>query len=152
MNGETDLVEFKSTLRFDLNKGDVNKKLEYVIAKTIASFLNTEGGCLVIGVDDEQNVLGLEQNIQSLKKPNLDGLELQLIEVIKKYIGAEFSSYIKASFPEIEGKRICLINISKSGKPVFTQYEGREDFFIRVGCSSQPLSREKQSQYERNHW
>jgi hypothetical protein len=152
LNGETELVEFKSTLRFDLKKGEVNKKLEYVIAKTIAAFLNTEGGFLVVGVDDEQNVLGLEQDIQSLKKPNLDGFELQLIEVIKKYIGAEFSSYIKASFPEIEGKRICLIKISKSGKPVFTQYEDREDFFIRVGCSSQPLSREKQSQYERNHW
>ena len=31
-------------------------------------------------------------------------------------------------------------------------YEGKEDFFIRSGCSSQPLSREEQSAYEKEHW
>ena len=152
LNGETDLVEFKSTLRFDLRKGEVNKKLEYVIAKTIAAFLNTEGGQLIIGVGDNLDILGLDADIQTMSKPNIDGFELRLIELIKKFIGAEFGSYVKTSFPEIEGTQICLVKISKSGRPVFTEFEGKEDFFIRVGCSSQPLGREKQSQYEKNHW
>jgi len=152
LNGETDLVEFKSTLRFDLRKGEVNKKLEYVIAKTIAAFLNTEGGQLIIGVGDNLEILGLDVDIQTMSKPNIDGFELRLVELIKKFIGAEFSSYVKFSFPEIDGIQICLVKISKSGRPVFTEFEGKEDFFIRVGCSSQPLGREKQSQYEKNHW
>lgn len=152
LKGETNLVEFKSTLRFDLKRGEVNKKLEYVIGKTIAAFLNTEGGYLVIGVDDNQNILGLDTDIQSMSKKNIDGFELSLIEVIKKFIGAEFSSYIKISFPEVDGNQICLVKISKSSRPVFTAFEGKEDFFIRVGCSSQPLGREKQSQYEKSHW
>jgi len=152
LKGETNLVEFKSTLRFDIKRGEVNKKLEYVIGKTIAAFLNTEGGHLVIGVDDNQNILGLDTDIQSMSKKNIDGFELSLIEVIKKFIGAEFSSYIKISFPEIDGNQICLVKISKSSRPVFTAFEGKEDFFIRVGCSSQPLGREKQSQYEKSHW
>ena len=152
LNGETDLVEFKSTIRFDIHKGEVNKKLEYVIAKTIAAFLNTEGGHLVIGVDDNQNILGLDADIKTLNKQNIDGYELKLIEIIGKYIGVEFSSYIKISFPEIEDSKICLVKISKSSRPVFTKYEDSEAFFVRVGCSSQPLSREKQSQYEKTHW
>jgi len=152
LNGETDLVEFKSTLRFDLRKGEVNKKLEYVIAKTIAAFLNTEGGQLIIGVDDNQGILGLNADIQTMSKSNIDGFELRLIELIKKFIGTEFSSYIKITFPEIEDTQICLVKISKSSRPVFTEFEGKEDFFIRVGCSSQPLGRENQSQYEKNHW
>ncbi len=152
LNGETDLVEFKSTIRFDIHKGEVNKKLEYVIAKTIAAFLNAEGGHLVIGVDDNQNILGLDADINTLSKQNIDGFELKLIEIIKKFIGAEFSSYIKISFPEIEDNKICLVKISKSSCPVFTKFEDGEDFFVRVGCSSQPLSREKQSLYEKNHW
>ncbi len=151
-NGESDHVEFKSTLRFDLNKGQVNKKLEYVVAKTVAAFMNTEGGCLLIGVDDDQTILGLDNDIQTLSKKNLDGFELQLIEVIKKYIGTEVSSHIKISFNEVEGSHICKINISKSSTPIFTKFEGQEDFFVRVGCSSQPLSREKQSQYEKQRW
>lgn len=152
LNGETETAEFKSTLRFDLNKGEVNKKLEYVIVKTIAAFMNTEGGTLFIGVDDNQSILGLDADIQTLPKKNQDGFELHLIELIKKFIGGELSQYVKITFPEIEGTAICMVKISKSSKPVFTVHEGREDFFKRVGCSSQPLSRLEQSEYEKLRW
>lgn len=150
--GESDTVEFKSTLRYDLRTKEVNKKLEYVIAKTIAAFLNSEGGNLFIGVDDNQNMLGLVDDMSTLSKPNIDGFELHLVEIIKKYIGAGLISHVKISFPDVEDTQICRIRVSKSGKPVFTQYEGREDFFVRSGCSSQPLGREEQSAYEKSHW
>lgn len=150
--GESDTVEFKSTLRYDLRSKEVNKKLEYVIAKTIAAFLNSEGGNLFIGVDDNQNMLGLVDDISTLSKTNIDGFELHLVELIKKFIGAGLMSHIKISFPVVEDIQICRIKVSKSGKPVFTQYEGREDFFVRSGCSSQPLGREDQSAYEKSHW
>lgn len=150
--GESDTVEFKSTLRYDLRTKEVNKKLEYVIAKTIAAFMNSEGGNLFIGVDDNHNMLGLADDIATLSKPNIDGFELHLVEIVKKYIGAGLMSHIKISFPAIEDTQICRIKASKSGKPVFTQYEGKEDFFVRSGCSSQPLGREDQSAYEKSHW
>lgn len=150
--GESDTVEFKSTLRYDLRNKEVNKKLEYVIAKTIAAFMNSEGGNLFIGIDDNQNMLGLIDDISTLSKPNIDGFELHLVEVIKKHISAGLMSHVKISFPVLDGTQICRIKVSKSGKPVFTQYENREDFFVRSGCSSQPLSREDQSTYEKSHW
>lgn len=152
LNGETETVEFKSTLRFDLKQGVVNKKLEYVIVKTIAAFMNTEGGTLFIGVDDNQSITGLDADIQTLPKKNLDGFELHLIEIITKHIGADLSQHIKISFPEIEGSAVCMVKVSKSSKPVFTVHEGKEDFFKRVGCSSRPLSREEQSLYEKQRW
>lgn len=152
LSGESDAVEFKSTLRYDLRSKEVNKKLEYVIAKTIAAFLNSEGGNLFIGVDDNQNILGLSDDISTLSKSNIDGFELHLLEIINKYIGAGLTSHIKISFPTVEDLRICRVKVSKSGKPVFIQYEGKEDFFVRSGCSSQPLSREEQSAYEKSHW
>lgn len=150
--GESDTVEFKSTLRYDLRTKEVNKKLEYVIAKTIAAFMNSDGGNLFIGVGDNQNMLGLVDDISTLSKPNIDGFELHLVEVIKKYIGVGLISHVKISFPTVEDTQICRIKVSKSGKPVFTQYEGKEDFFVRSGCSSQPLGREEQSAYEKSHW
>lgn len=150
--GEGDVIEFKSTLRYDLRANTVNKKLEYVIAKTIAAFLNSEGGDLLIGVDDNKNALGLINDIESLSKKNIDGFELHLIEVIKKFIGSEFSSHIKITFPHHDDIQICRVKVAKSSKPVFTKYEGAEDFFVRTGCSSQPLGREAQSAYEKEHW
>ncbi len=150
--GESDVVEFKATLRYDIRKKSVNKKLEYVIAKTIVAFMNSNGGNLFIGIDDNHNALGLTDDMESLSKKNIDGFELHLIGVIKKYIGGENSSHIKISFPEYDDVQVCHIKITKSSKPIFTQFEDRKDFFVRIGCSSQPLNREEQSAYENEHW
>ena len=152
LGGESQTVEFKSTLRYDLRQKAVNKTLEYVVAKTISAFMNSNGGELFIGVDDNQNALGLNDDINTLKKKNIDAFELQLIEVIKRYIGKGFISHIKIKFPEFDGKIICRISVSNSGKPVFIKFENKEDLFVRAGCSSQPLSREEQSAYEKEHW
>ncbi len=150
--GESDTVEFKATLRYDLRTRSVNKKLEYAIAKTIAAFLNSEGGDLFIGIDDNQNALGLSDDIEALSKKSVDGFGLKLVEVINKYIGGSQSTHIKVTFPAYDGVQVCRIRIAKSSKPVFTKFEGREDFFVRSGCSSRPLSREEQSTYEKEHW
>ncbi|MYE29261.1 MAG: DUF262 domain-containing protein [Gammaproteobacteria bacterium] len=150
--GESDTVEFKSTLRYNLRTKSVDKKLEYVIAKAIAAFLNSEGGDLFIGIDDEHNALGLKYDMEMLSKKNIDGFELHLVEIIKKYIGGVHSTHIKVSFPVFDDVQICRIRVAKSGKPVFLTFEGKEDFFVRSGCSSQPLSREEQSAYEKEHW
>ena len=152
LGGESETVEFKSTLRYDLRQKAVNKKLEYVVAKTIAAFLNSNGGNLLIGVDDNLNALGLNDDLSTLKKNDLDGFELKLLEVIQTYIGNEYSTHIKINFPKYDRQTICHVKIAKSSKPIFTTFEGRENFFVRSGCSSQPLSREAQSIYEKEHW
>ena len=66
LSGENEKLEIKSTLRFDLREENINKKLEYVIAKTISAFLNSDGGALIIGVDDSGNF------IRNMKKSKLD--------------------------------------------------------------------------------
>lgn len=82
----------------------------------------------------------------------MTGFELQLIEIIKKYIGSEFSSHIMIAFPTYSDTKICHVRIAKSSKPVFTKNEESKDFCVRTGCSSQPLGREEQSAYEKSHW
>lgn len=149
---ENEVLEMKSTLRFDIKEWIVNKKLEYVIAKTISAFLNTDGGTLIIGVDDDGNILWLEKDFQTLSKQDIDWFELHLRQVIKKYLGEYFEKYIKVSFPKVDEKEICLIQISKSGKPVFITSEGVEWFFVRNGNSSIPKNRQEQSEYEKIHW
>jgi len=150
--GENYRVEFKSTMRYDLYQKCVNKKLEFVIAKTIAAFLNSEGGNLFIGIDDNQNALGLSEDFRTLKKENEDGFELHLIGIIKKHIGLGYIGHINISFPQYDDITICRIKVGKSGTPVFTLYEAKQGFFVRSGCSSQPLSRLDQSNYIKQHW
>lgn len=50
--GESDRVEFKETARWNVREEKKDARMEQVVAKTIAAFLNSAGGTLVIGVDE----------------------------------------------------------------------------------------------------
>ena len=50
-----------------MKTGNVNKRLEEIILKTIAAFSNAEGGTLIMGVTDDMEIVGLEHDYQSLK-------------------------------------------------------------------------------------
>ena len=62
-NDEDFAVEFKSTARWDLREGKPNKAMEDAVVKTVAGFLNTDGGTLLIGVGADRAVVGLEPRL-----------------------------------------------------------------------------------------
>lgn len=151
--GESDLVEFKSSLRWDLKQERVNKALEHVIAKTISAFLNADGGHLFIGVDDTGSVIGLEKDYQSFsKKPNADGFLLGLSAVINNMIGKKFHRFISASIVTAEGKDICIIAILPADGPAFLLSGDKEEFYIRTQASSQPLGLKETHEYIVSKW
>src|SRR5262249_42342741 len=87
--GETSRVEFKASLRFDFKEQKVNKELTKVVVKTIAGFMNSEGGTLLIGVADNGDVVGLERDIETLSKKLTDGFELALRTAIANLLGGD---------------------------------------------------------------
>lgn len=152
LQGESEIVEFKSSLRYDYRDGSVNTKLEYVAAKTISAFMNSEGGTLIVGIDDNGNVLGIDRDIQSIKKKDEDGYELHIRNLVYKYLKDHYEKYIKVRFPKLDDKTICVVSVFRSSKPVFIQNEGMEGFFVRNGNSSVPKTRTEQSEYEKEHF
>jgi hypothetical protein len=74
--GEGPLLEFKSSLRWDIQEERVNRTLESVVVKILAGFFNSHvDGTLLIGVVDNGEVIGLEKDYQTLKKPGQDGFD-----------------------------------------------------------------------------
>ena len=152
-HGENDFVEFKSTLRWDCKRGNVNKGLEHVIAKTISAFLNTEGGRLFIGVDDDGTLLGLENDYNSLsKKKNRDGFLLTLTTLINQYLGKGYHRFISIQLVSIEEKDLCIVTAIKSDSPSFLLKGKNEEFYIRASASSQPMSLRETHEYINSHW
>ena len=66
--GESNTLEFKSTLRYCLRQKSPQKYVEHAVMKTIAAYLNSEGGVLLIGVDDNGIILGLENDFATFSK------------------------------------------------------------------------------------
>lgn len=147
-DGESDELEFKSTLRWDLMQGLVNKKLEEVIMKTVSAFANSQGGTLLIGVADDGTVLGLEHDYQSLGGGDRDKFELHLRNLLNQQFGTGFvTSKVSIKFQDVDDKEVCLIDISPAKEPVILKLKDKnglpvEKFYARSGNSSQeiPLS------------
>jgi hypothetical protein len=153
--GESVNVEFKSTARWSY-KGQVkDPKVEHVIVKTVVGFMNAEGGTLLIGVDDSGKALGLERDYQTLGKPNRDGYELFLTQLLKANLSGAALTLARVSFSEIDGKDVCRIDVAASAQPVFARpLDGKEhsEFWARVGNSTRQLIGTDMAQYQRDHW
>jgi hypothetical protein len=147
--GESAILEFKSSARWNLNENKKDKIMEKVILKTVAAFLNSEGGTLLIGVANDGKVVGLQHDYKTLKQPNQDGYEQFLAQLIlRDNFGLDLSNHVKFSFHTIELKEICEVKISKSPKPVYLE----EQFWIRSANSSQQLPTSKIYDYCKNRF
>ena len=146
-------LEFKASMRFDLRMNQINKKLETLIPKTIAGFLNTDGGVLLIGVEDNGNVIGLNNDYSVMDKKNKDGFELILRGVIKKYLGKSYDKYLNITFPIVDDKEICHVNVkSKYSGLVYLTNEGIDKFFCRIGNSTEPLKLSEINEHIKSNW
>ena len=149
---ENQTLEFKSTLRWDLQRKCVNPSIERAIIKSICAFLNSSGGDLLIGVADNRSLLGLEFDYKTLKYQNRDGFENKLMTLISTLIGDSSLRHIKSSFSVLDGLDVCRVLISPSIEPVFLHESGQEVFFVRTGNSSRPFSVSDTVRYVREHW
>ena len=150
--GESSALEFKATLRWDTRTRQANKELTKVVVKAIAGFLNTEGGILLIGVDDDGTVVGIEEDFKALKRQDIDGFQQVLIQAISDYLGTEFCKYLKVAFEKRDKKTTCIVRAQPSPKPVFVLDKGTKEFYIRAGNTTRPLDVEKAHEYIEMHW
>lgn len=151
-SGENEMVELKCALRWNFKKQAADKDIEYMIMRTIAGFLNYNGGTLFIGVEDDGKIYGIENDLMSLGKSNKDGFALHFNNLVESYLGKEFSKYIHLSFEEIDNKLICPIHIEQSRKPVFLKHNNSKEFHVRTGNSTKMYDVEETNSYIGSHF
>lgn len=152
-SGEHGFLEFKSTLRWNLRESCQDKKMEEIILKSIAAFNNSEGGKLLIGVADNGEILGLQEDYYTLKEANKDHFELHLRNIVNNSYGKNFATtHMKVNFPVIEDVEICEIDIKSGVKPLYLEVSDKsgqkhKKFFVRSGNSSQDLDIAEATEY-----
>ena len=151
--GEGLFLEYKQTLRYDLRRQCISKDVERAVVKTIAGFMNADGGTLIIGVDDEGKVTGLKNDYETLAKKNRDGFENHLNNLVKTMLGVKFANYLHVRFDYFDDNEACLVAVDPSHKPAYIQNaEGKEEFFVRMGNSTQPFSMSETEEYIKTRW
>ena len=152
LTGENAALEYKSSMRWDMRMQKVNKALEKGITKTIAGFLNSEGGVLLIGVADDCTVMGIKYDLKTIGRKDRDGYEQKLQQVLTNALGVAFSQYWHVSFEESEAKTVCIVRADSSPEPVYLMDRDNREFYIRVGNATRPLDMQAAHDYIGMHW
>ena len=152
-SGENSEVEFKTTMRYDVRENKINKKLEEVILKTIAAFSNKDGGTLIMGVDDDMNIIGLSNDLKTLKNGTKDEFELHFRNIVNSAYGVKFATNnLVVEFPVLEDTEICTVEIKPGVEPLYTEVSDKngnrsKKFYVRSGNSSQEVPLDELASY-----
>lgn len=153
--GEGKLVEFKSTGRFSVHTGAADPGVEWSLVKTLAGFMNANGGTLIVGVDDEGTPVGVQHDYPLLKKQDRDGWELWLTDVVSSSLGKAAAAELEVVFCDFDGCDVVRIDVGPAASPVFaTTLKGEkiQKFMARVNNSTQELAGEEALKYQKKRW
>jgi hypothetical protein len=151
---ESMTLEFKSTLRWNVKEDRKDpERVTYSVLKTIAAFLNTDGGDLLIGVADDKAIVGIEADGFETE----DEFLLHLSHVIGAALGDRAGTCVDAKIEVVEGKAICLASCKRSPEPILMKWKGDEaagpdHFYVRSGPQSVELDAESRAKYIATRW
>jgi len=146
--GETATVEFKSSLRWSVKENCVAKQLQWEVIKAISGFMNTTGGKLFIGVHDDGEIYGLENDFKTLgKRQNRDGFLQTLCSAVASAVGSHNTALFNTEFLTINDKDICLITVEHATSHVFAKKGNSSKFFVRNGTTTVELDAEQTLKY-----
>jgi hypothetical protein len=130
--GESKMLEFKSTLRWSMTE---NKKVDtfvtHAASKTVATFLNTEGGDLLLGVADDGSIVGIER----AEFESHDKFMLHLSQIIRNALGDRAGSCIDPGTQIVDGEAVCVVSCQRSPEPVFLKWKGIEKRRLAISMS-----------------
>lgn len=157
--GESDRVEFKSTARVNLHTGKKDDRMEQVIAKAVCAFLNTDGGTLLIGVDDDGAPLGLEADFATLKAPDTDRYELWLRDLLSNVLGQHAAALVGVEFTQLPGADgtpvdVCRVTVPPGPTPSYlrSHKSAAPELWARLGNSSRQLTVDAATEYVMHRW
>ncbi len=137
--GEGATVEFKQTLRADATTGELHRGVELAAVKSVAAFMNSSGGTLLIGVDDSGTVAGLEPDLKLISRGDLDGFEQTLRNLLIGRIDKASCSRVSVEFVTSAWKTFCAVSVPREQEPQWVEEKGNDILFVRVGNGTMPL-------------
>lgn len=155
--GETDRIEFKPALLYNFKTGKAGIGIKHIIARTLCSFMNTNGGFLLVGVEDDGTIQGLEKDYSLFTGKNVkDEIRKEVDSVITWFIGKEHSSLIETEIVSIQGKDLLVIYSDKSPSPICLNYRKYDqmvsEFYIRMNASTHQLNTQQALTYCLRHF
>jgi serine/threonine protein kinase len=151
--GESATLEFKQTMRWDVAAAKTSAEVLKMAVKAVCSFLNSEGGTLLIGVADTGDLTGLDDDLAALTTPTLDAFERAFRQGLTNGLNPDAGHLVTVSFPAVRGIQICRADVKPAPMPVFLVGKGAPpEFRVRKGNASPALNVKDAYEYISHHW
>ena len=154
VQGESKHVEFKQTGRINIHTKQRDPVIEQMVVKSIAGFMNAEGGTLLIGVTDAGEVFGIEKDLKTLgSKQNTDGFALWLNGLLDNLLGPVAAAAVKFRFDSFPEGTVCRVDVTSCTAPTFTKgKKGEANFYVRLNNATRLLNTAEALEYVRTRW
>ena len=149
LNGESKKLEFKQTFQYCIKKKTREKYVEVSSIKTLVGFLNSEGGTLLIGVEDNGTILGIGEELEKFHKGSIDKYILNLKNIVKSRMGLSTLKYIDMQVVEVDEVIILHLECLPSDEEVFLD---DKDFYVRTSPSTDKLEGRDLSSYVKSRF
>jgi hypothetical protein len=153
--GESNQIEFKPSLLYNFKTQSASIGVKGIIAKTISAFLNTNGGFLLIGVNDDKNIVGLDYDFSLANgKEKRDYFLLEFDDMLKQFIPNFATTNINGDFYNVNERDIFVVTVFPSkSRPVFMKGQFGKEFWVRWTASTRQYTDiEDISTYCLEHW
>ncbi len=147
--GESRSLEFKETLTLDLRKGAQAAYMEKMVLKTIAAFLNSQGGTLLVGVADDGRVTGLQKEMGTFFKGGRDDLLRHFKNILRRSVGETFYPLIDYNLVEVNGAPVLRIDCRPADHECFLD---ATEFYVRTNPATDQLHGQKMIEYIRQRF
>jgi Putative DNA-binding domain len=147
--GESGNVEFKQVLCLNPSTSKKDENIAANVIKTVAAFMNSDGGHLLIGVADDGSITGVEQEyiVANPQKRNRDGFELYLADLLMTKIDNGLIHLLqKITFHSIGGRDVCKVDVSRSKNYAYFD----DKVYVRQGNRSIEIRGKKLVEHTRN--
>ena len=139
-HGEGETIEFKATFKWDVRESRANRLVEDAALKSLAGFMNADGGTLIIGVSDKGEITGLADDYAILKRKDRDGFAQEVMNAVSEKLGADACRYVHLVFHSVGHKDVCRIITAPSQRPVYLKEGNELKFYLRTGASTRALN------------
>ena len=140
IHDETRAVEYKQTARWNVREQRRDKTMEQVIVKSVAGMLNDRGGTLLIGVTDNREPIGLDDDYAQVNPHNADGYVNWLDTLFDNTLGHTGANRLTIRMDQVNGHDVCRIDVPASSRPIWAKTKnGPNTLYQRRNNSTRPV-------------
>lgn len=149
--GESPTLEFKESVFWDEGQGKLGEKACH---KSVAAFLNTDGGDLLLGVHDSGSITGIEPDIARVrgKRQDADAWLQAVTQLLINAVGTARLNHVRLTLHRVDGKDVCRIHAEPSPEPAWVKEGSVDTLYVRAGNTTRALSGREAFEYARGHW